>query len=133
MSEPDDKQIDTQIERIATLTAAGRTNWLALLAYLSFAFVTVLGVEDADFFIPSRQTQLPLIGVSIPTFSFFAFAPLLGAALYVYLHLHLRKVAEALTRPGARLRGERLERYAPPRLVVFVSFLNRSNPTTHTG
>ena len=70
-----------------------------MLAYLGFALVTTLGVEDIDFFVDSRQTELPLIGVSIPTFSFFVFAPVLGAALYAYLHLHIRKVTEALTEP----------------------------------
>ena len=85
-----------QIARIDALTAAGRANWFALLAYLAFVTVTTLGVEDVDFFIDSRQTDLPLVGVSIPTFSFFVFAPILGAALYAYLHLHVRKVSEAL-------------------------------------
>ena len=84
------------IARINTLTATGRTNWFGLLAYLAFAFITLLGVEDADFFIPSRQTKLPLVGVDIPTESFFFFAPVLGAALYVYLHLYIRKVTGAL-------------------------------------
>ncbi|NVO24896.1 pentapeptide repeat-containing protein [Donghicola mangrovi] len=90
---------DAQIARIDALTATGRTNWFALLAYLAFVIVTTLGVEDVDFFVDSRQTQLPIVGVSIPTFSFFIFAPVLGAALYVYLHLHIRKVTEALGKP----------------------------------
>jgi hypothetical protein len=80
-----------QIERIDALTAAGRTNWFGLVAYPIFAFITVLGVTDADFFIPSRQTQLPLVNVEIPTKSFFYFAPILATALYAYLHLHIRK------------------------------------------
>lgn len=90
---------DTQIARIDALTATGRTNWFALLAYLAFVTVTTLGVEDVDFFVESRQTELPIVGVSIPTSSFFLFAPVLGAALYAYLHLHIRKVTEALGRP----------------------------------
>ncbi|MEM7641789.1 MAG: pentapeptide repeat-containing protein [Pseudomonadota bacterium] len=91
---------ETQIARIDALTATGRTNWFALLAYLAFVLVTTLGVEDVDFFVDSRQTELPLVGVSIPTFSFFIFAPILGAALYAYLHLHIRKVTEALAEPA---------------------------------
>lgn len=90
---------EAQIARIDALTATGRTNWFALLAYLAFVLVTTLGVEDVDFFVDSRQTELPLVGVSIPTFSFFVFAPVLGAALYAYLHLHVRKVSEALVEP----------------------------------
>jgi hypothetical protein len=90
---------EAQIARIDALTATGRANWFALLAYLAFALVTTLGVEDVDFFVASRQTELPLVGVSIPTFSFFVFTPILGAALYAYLHLHIRKVTEALAEP----------------------------------
>ena len=58
----------------------------------------------SDFFIDSRQTELPLIGVSIPTVSFFIFAPILGAALHVYLHLLIRKATEALAAPPPRVR-----------------------------
>lgn len=111
------------IARINALTAAGRTNWFGLLAYLVFAFITVLGVEDADFFIPSRQTKLPVVGVEIPTEAFFFFAPVLGAALYVYLHLYVRKVTAALCMAPARIKGDGaatstpLERHITPWLL----------------
>ena len=70
------------MERIAVLTRTAKGSWLGLLSYFAFVGVTLMGVEDADFFIPSRQTQLPLIGVSIPTLLFFWTAPLFGAALF---------------------------------------------------
>lgn len=73
-----------------------RGSWIAMLGYFAFVFVTLLGVEDADFFVPSRQTQLPLVNVAIPTASFFWFAPALGAALYVYLHIVLLKLWDAI-------------------------------------
>ena len=73
-----------------------RASWIAMLGYFAFVFVTLLGVEDADFFVPSRQTQLPLVNVAIPTASFFWFAPPLGAALYVYLHIVLLKLWDAI-------------------------------------
>jgi hypothetical protein len=78
------------------ISAIARTSWLALLGYLAFIGVTLLGVEDADFFVPARQTDLPLVNVAIPTFSFFLFAPILGAALYAYLHIHLLKLWDAI-------------------------------------
>lgn len=37
-------QQDAQINRINDLTRAGRTTWFGLLAYLVFAYITVLGV-----------------------------------------------------------------------------------------
>ncbi|MFV0386242.1 pentapeptide repeat-containing protein [Paracoccus sp. (in: a-proteobacteria)] len=90
-------------------------NWLVLLANLAFALITALGVQDADFFVASRQTQLPLVNVSIPTFSFFICAPILGAALYVYLHLHICKVTEALAK--ARPTTPNLEERMTPWLL----------------
>lgn len=106
-----------QIARINDLTRAGRANWFGLLAYLAFTLVTVLGVQDADFFIDSHQTQLPLIGVAIPTFAFFTFAPILGAALHVYLHLLIRKSTEALSQPAAVINGRPLETHVLPWLL----------------
>ena len=85
-----------QIERINQVSAMARTSWIVLLGYLAFIGVTLLAVEDADFFVPSRQTQLPLVNVSIPTASFFIFAPILAAALYIYLHIILLKLWDAI-------------------------------------
>jgi hypothetical protein len=48
-----------QIARINELSAIARTSWLALLAFLAYIGITLLAVEDADFFVPSRQTSCP--------------------------------------------------------------------------
>ena len=62
--DPDTKR---QIDRINEISSYARTSWLGLMAYLAFVFITLLGVQDADFFVPARQTQLPLVNVAIPT------------------------------------------------------------------
>lgn len=108
---------DAQIARIDAMTMNGRSNWFGLMAYLAFVLITVLGVEDVDFFDPGRNTALPLIGVSIPTFSFFVFAPVLAAALYVYLHLTLRKATEALCKAPHRIGADALEERIKPWLL----------------
>ncbi|OAN69467.1 hypothetical protein A8B78_21585 [Jannaschia sp. EhC01] len=115
-----DDYVDAQINRINELTRVGRSNWFGLMAYLAFAAVTVLGVDDADFFLDTRQTTLPLIGVSIPTLAFFIFAPILGTALYIYLHLHIRKMGEAIRAPDAfpKNEGVRLEHHLNSWLLV---------------
>ena len=92
-------EADDALARIAALSTMARVTWLGLLAYLAFVGITLLAVQDADFFVPSRQTQLPLIQMSIPTAAFFWFAPVLGAALYTYLHLQLIKLWYALAPP----------------------------------
>ncbi len=106
-----------QIARINELSKIARTSWFGLLAYLAFAGVTLLGVEDADFFIDSRQTELPLIGVQIPTRDFFLFGPILGTALFVYLHLYLLKLWDALAAAPPRPNGEALSLQVTPWLI----------------
>lgn len=93
---PDDAETKkARIERINELSQLARTAWFTLMGYLVFVGITLLGVKDADFFVPSRQTDLPLVNVAIPTASFFWTAPVLGAALYIYLHLFLIKLWDA--------------------------------------
>ena len=102
------------VKRIDVLTRTARANWLGLLAYLSFVGVTLLGVEDIDFFLPERQTELPLVGISVPTALFFYIAPFLGAMLYIHLHLYLLKLWKALADAPERIGGEPLgERISP--------------------
>ena len=96
MSEPQDAEPQRLLDRVAEIARSVRATWFLLLGVLAFAGVTLLGVEDADFFACGRQTTLPLIGVEIPTRSFFFAAPLLLAALYVYFHFQLRQLWTAL-------------------------------------
>ncbi len=50
------------LERVDTITRNARAIWFGLLGALIFAGVTLLGVEDIDFFGVDRSTKLPLIG-----------------------------------------------------------------------
>jgi uncharacterized protein YjbI with pentapeptide repeats len=102
------------VKRIDELTRTARANWLGLLAYLAFVGVTLLGVEDIDFFLPERQTELPLVGITVPTALFFYIAPFLGAMLYIHLHLYLLKLWKSLAEAPERIGGEPLgERISP--------------------
>ena len=99
---------ERQLRHIEEITRGGRVTWIGLLVYLVFVSVTLMGVEDADFFLERRQTELPFVGVAIPTNAFFIAAPAFGAALYIYLQIYLIKLWEALSRPKAWIGGERL-------------------------
>jgi hypothetical protein len=111
----DDEQ--HHVDRINELSQIARTSWLALLAFLAYIGITLLAVEDADFFVPTRQTELPLVGISIPTLSFFLFAPPLAAALSVYLHIHLLKLWDALAEAPPEIDGRPLGEHVHPWLV----------------
>ncbi len=108
---------DAQIARINLLTQTAKTSWFGLLSYLAFVGVTLMGVEDADFFIPERQTQLPLVGVAIPTYLFFYLGPFLGMVLFSYFHLHVTKLWEALGSAEEKVGNDHLGDRITPWLV----------------
>lgn len=113
---PDDfNELNAHIHR---LSGVARTSWLGCLTFLAFVGVTLLGVEDADFFILSRQTELPLVGVAIPTFSFFVLAPPLSTALYVHLHIQLVKLWTPIAEAREAYGTERTARASLPWLVI---------------
>jgi len=93
---PIDGETARHLDRIADIARNARATWFILLGALAFAGVTLLGVEDADFFAYGRQTTLPLVGVDIPARSFFWTAPFLVAALYGYFQFQLRQLRRAL-------------------------------------
>ncbi len=110
--------LDPTIERINTLARVAQRSWFALLSYMAYVGITLMGVKDEDFFLIEKQTDLPLIGVTIPTFLFFAIAPPLGAALFMNLHLYLQKLWEALGDAPATWRNRPLSDLVSPWLVI---------------
>jgi uncharacterized protein YjbI with pentapeptide repeats len=106
------------LDHINELSRTARTLWFGLLTYFAFVGVTLMGVIDADFFLAERQTQLPLVGVSIPTELFFFFAPILGVAFYNYLHHHLMKLWKVLATAPAEVRGLPLSDHLIPWIVT---------------
>ncbi len=60
---PDFKEI---IARINDISGYAKGTWFALLGVLVFSGITLLGVEDTDFFAAESETKLPLVGVSVP-------------------------------------------------------------------
>lgn len=112
----DDAEIS--LNRIAALAAQARANWLAMLAYLVFFGITLLGVQDIDLFVARLQTRLPLVDVSIPTLAFFQWGAALAMAMHIYLHLHLLKLWDALARAPETVGGQPLGSKTFPSLIV---------------
>ncbi|MEM9764063.1 MAG: pentapeptide repeat-containing protein, partial [Pseudomonadota bacterium] len=96
--------IEARLAHIRELSQNARTTWFGLLALLAFVTVTLMAHNDAKFFAAGVETELPLVGISVPTTAFFIAAPLLLAAVYAYLHLYLMALWDALAdieqRPG---------------------------------
>ncbi|MEM8624812.1 MAG: pentapeptide repeat-containing protein, partial [Pseudomonadota bacterium] len=99
------------LARIERISLNARSAWFGLLALLGFVGVTLLGHRDADFFLSQKNTDLPLLNVSVPVEAFFYTAPILVAAVYAYLHLSLLALWDALAdappTAGGRPLGDR--------------------------
>ncbi|MEL6620363.1 MAG: pentapeptide repeat-containing protein [Pseudomonadota bacterium] len=106
------------IARINALIQNARNTWFALLAALVFVGVTLLSVEPIDFYGVGRATDLPLVGVSVPTPQFFYAAPVLTVAIYAYFHLYLIRLWDELSIAPSRVDGRRLGSAIAPWLIA---------------
>ncbi|MEE8455345.1 MAG: pentapeptide repeat-containing protein [Limibaculum sp.] len=121
--EPDPKII---LAHIAQISQNARATWFGLLGLLAFIGVTLLGHNDADFFAYGAETQLPLIGITVPVKAFFTVAPVLVAALYAYLHLYLMTLWDGLADAPARIDGQPLADRVFPWLISYAALWERN-------
>ena len=126
------------IERINALTTNARNTWFVLLAALVFVGITLMSIEHIDFYGVDRATTLPLVNVEVPTRAFFIAAPLLIAAIYIYFHLYLLRLWDALSTAPARIDKRPLGDVIAPWLITDAALHMRTNrreeynpPTTH--
>jgi hypothetical protein len=73
LKKPEKAPYDSEdITRINAVRSDARPTWFALLGALVFVGITLLGVRDVDFFSLHRNdTDLALVGVSVPVVYFF--------------------------------------------------------------
>jgi uncharacterized protein YjbI with pentapeptide repeats len=105
------------IAQINALTRNARNTWFALLAALVFVGITLAGVQHIDFYGVDRATQLPLVNVAMPTRLFFLAAPILTAAIYVYFHIYLIRLFDALGKAPSEVNGQPLSKAIAPWLI----------------
>jgi uncharacterized protein YjbI with pentapeptide repeats len=106
------------LNHISQVSQNARATWYGLLGLLAFVGVTLLGHTDADFFAYGAQTQLPLIGITVPVKAFFIFSPVMVAALYAYLHLYLMSLWDTLADAPAVIDGQPLSERIFPWLMT---------------
>jgi len=112
--DPDPKII---LAHIAQVSQNARATWFGLMGLLAFVGVILLGHKDADFFAFGAETQLPLIGITVPVKAFFYVAPVLVASLYAYMHLYLMTLWDGLADAPARIDGMPLSDRVFPWLI----------------
>ncbi|MEM0942728.1 MAG: pentapeptide repeat-containing protein [Pseudomonadota bacterium] len=112
-----DDPVDQHLAHIAEVSRNARGAWFGLLAALVYVTVTLLGHEDADFFAFGAATTLPIFNIDVPPEAFFTAAPILVSALYIYLHLYLQNLWEALADAEPRAKGAPLSQKVFPTLM----------------
>ncbi len=124
-----DELTKEQLAYVAEVSKNARTTWFGLIGLLLFCGVTLLDVQDRDFFEYGASTQLPLINVSVPTANFFWAAPLLVTGLYTYLHLYLDKLWKALRPLGNDIGGKPVTQVVYPWLISDTALERREGVT----
>ena len=122
-SDPDQKAL---FDHIAEVSKNARATWFGLIGLCLFVGVTLLGHKDADFFAYGAETQLPLINIAVPVKAFFTAAPVLVAALYIYLQLYLLNLWDALAEAPARVDGQPLSDRVFPWLISHAALWYRN-------
>ncbi len=84
--------IKDRVKHVDELSKNTQLAWFAALALMAFSLVAVAGVRDRDFFVGVR-TELPLLGVSVPTVAFFIVTPVILLAGYLYFLFHIVKLS----------------------------------------
>jgi len=121
--EPDPKIL---LDHIAEVSKNARAIWFGLLGLLAFVGVTLLAHKDADFFAFGAETQLPLIGITVPVKVFFYIAPVLVAGLYAYLQLYLMTLWDGLADAPARIGDQPLADRVFPWLLSYAALWYRN-------
>ncbi len=109
---------ERHLERIRTLTQAARGIWFTYLSVLAFISITLLDLDDADFFALDRNVDLPLVGVAVPVIPFLFFGAALVTMTYAYMHVTLEQLWAALGQAPTQIDGEPLTNHTPPWLVL---------------
>lgn len=84
------------LEAFNFVSGRARAQWYLNVGVQIYVLVTLLAVEDADFFAINRNTELPILGISVPTGSFFVFGGALCLVLFLSLHIHLQRLWAAV-------------------------------------
>jgi uncharacterized protein YjbI with pentapeptide repeats len=107
------------VGRIEKAAESAQKLYLVLLAGCAYALLTILSTKDATLLSNAPSLVLPNFSTPIPTAGFYQLWPFVLLGLYVYLHLHLQPLWQALpTLPTVFPDGRRAEEVVPPSLLV---------------
>ncbi|SDB14951.1 Uncharacterized protein YjbI, contains pentapeptide repeats [Bauldia litoralis] len=92
--------------------------WLTSLALIAFSLITIGGVRDSDFFAKVVRTELPLLGISVPTVAFFIVMPILLASGYLYFLFYVVKLTSGIASLPSEIRMDGTEKTTPLSMAI---------------
>lgn len=122
---------DSSLKRIDALTQSLRGTWFGYLFLLAFSTFTLAQVQDVDFFSGTGSTELPIIGISVPTAVFVLATSLIITVYFAYLHVALEQLWKALAVAPARVDSEPLSLHVQPWLVSNFALILRRKVRSH--
>lgn len=110
-------EFDT-LKTVEALSVSSAKVFFTLLLAVVYVVLTAGTVRDAQLLTGTQSLKLPVIDVTISGSYFFIIAPLLLLCLFVYFHLYLQRLWEALSQLPARFPdGRRLDERTYPWLM----------------
>ena len=133
MLPPDIKAFDG-LHHATEISKHARNIFLAVIGGCVFSWLAIATTNDAALLTNSSSTPLPIIQTKVPIGGFYWAAPVILAALYLYLHLYLQRLWESLSLLPAIFPDSRpLDQKAYPWLLIslvraHVPLLKQSRP-----
>lgn len=122
------------LKYVETASRQARNVFLAMVGGCIYAWLTIWTTTDRDLIVNTATTPLPIIQTEVPIVGFYWAAPLILLGLYLYLHLYLQGLWEALARlPAIFPDGSAVDQKSYPWLLMslaraHVPLLKRNQP-----
>jgi hypothetical protein len=93
--------------------------FLTILGAVAFTFLTLATTTDVQLFANTNSTKLPVIGTDVAILNFYWAIPIVLLALFIYFHIYLQRLWEALaTLPAVFPDARRLDEKSHPWLLT---------------
>ena len=107
------------LEASAKLADNASKVFLTILGAVAFTFLTLATTTDVQLFANSSNTKLPVIGTDVAIQNFYWVIPIVLLALFIYFHIYLQRLWEALAAlPAVFPDGRRLDEKSHPWLLT---------------
>jgi uncharacterized protein YjbI with pentapeptide repeats len=112
---PDGLSFEGRLAYVATSSQNARPTSLSILVSCVFLILTVFSTPDSALLSNASLAVLPNLATNIPATSFFWVAPVLLLSIFIYLHLQMLGIGDALAElPAVLPEGTPLEQRAYP-------------------